>query len=42
MCNKLLLITKKNYAYNIAYTNTSHADGYNLMLEHNEFDCKIQ
>ena len=40
--NKLSLITKKKYTYNIAYTNTPHADGYNLKLEYKEFDCKIQ
>ena len=32
---------KKTYTYNIAYTNSSHADGYNLKLEHKEFDYKI-
>ena len=34
--NKLSLITKTNYWYNIAYTNTPHADGYKLMLEYKE------
>ena len=40
--NKLLLITKKNYTYSVIYTNTPHADGYNLKLEYKEFDRKIQ
>ena len=37
--NKLLLITKKNYTYSFAYTNTPHAD---LKLEYKEFDRNIQ
>ena len=35
--NNLSLIIK-NHAYNIVYTNTPHADGYNLKLEYKEFD----
>ena len=38
--NKLLLINK--YSYNFAYTNTPHADGYNLKLEYKEFGCKTE
>ena len=32
----------KNYAYDIDYNNTGHADGYNLKLEHKQFNCMIQ
>ena len=39
--HKLMLITKKAYIYNFVYTNTQHADGYNLKLEYKEFDHKI-
>ena len=33
MYNKLLVINKKNYAYNFVYTNTPNADGYNVKLD---------
>ena len=39
---QIIVHYKKNYWYNIAYTNTLYADGYKLTLEHKEFDCKIQ
>ena len=39
--NKLSIITKKNYDYNFCNTNTPHTDGYNLKLDHKEFDRKI-
>ena len=40
--NELSLITQKNTMPTILLILIHHADGYNLKLEHNEFDCKIQ